>query len=251
MKHEFITVSLLACLSISVWGQSPEKRIPKLIVDGCFFTEVPSELKGNTYEMSILKDENGQFMMLIRGITLSEQSKSYAIPPSEVEKADFWLEKARNTTRFLSMRTLSPESAMKEGDRIRPFCVQATDGTYWSDRNTRGKPLVLNFWYTGCGPCIREMPELNEWMETCPNVNYLAVTWNTQEQIQKIIERQNFRFTQITGDTVLWKMIGVQVTPTTVVIDKQGVIRKLTNGTNQQKRDELLATIRQLSAEEP
>lgn len=251
MKQKFIVISLLACLTISVWGQIPEKRSPKLIVDGCFFTEVPSELKGSTYDMSILKDENGQFMMLIRGIELSEQSKSYAIPPSEVENADFWLEKARNTTRFLSMRTLNPESAMKEGDRIRPFCVQATDGTHWSDRNTLGKPLVLNFWYTGCGPCIREMPELNEWLETCPDVNYLAITWNTKEQIQKIIERQNFRFTQITGDTVLWKMIGVQMTPTTVVIDKQGVIRKLINGTNQQKRNELLETIRQLSAEEP
>ena len=44
-------------------------------------------------------------------------------------------------------------------------------------------------------------------------------------------------------------MFGVQQTPTTVVIDKQGVVRKLTIGTNQQKRDELLKTIRQLSAE--
>jgi len=25
----------------------------------------------------------------------------------------------------------------------------------------RGKPLVLNFWATWCGPCIREMPELD------------------------------------------------------------------------------------------
>lgn len=81
-----------------------------------------------------------------------------------------------------------------------------------------------------------------------PDVNYLAVTWNTPEQIQKIVERQGFRFRQIAGDSVLWKMFGVQQTPTTVVLDKQGVVRKITIGTNQQKRDELLKTIRQLSA---
>lgn len=93
------------------------------------------------------------------------------------------------------------------------------------------------------------MPELSKWLDTCPDVNYLAVTWNTPEQIQTIVERQRFRFHQVANDSALWKMFGVQQTPTTVVIDKQGVVRKLTIGTNQQKRDELLKTIRQLSAE--
>lgn len=92
------------------------------------------------------------------------------------------------------------------------------------------------------------MSELSKWLDACPDVNYLAVTWNTPEQIQKIVERQGFRFRQIAGDSVLWKMFGVQQTPTTVVLDKQGVVRKITIGTNQQKRDELLKTIRQLSA---
>lgn len=51
------------------------------------------------------------------------------------------------------------------------------------------------------------------------------------------------------GDSVLWKMFGVQQTPTTVVLDKQGVVRKLVIGTSQQKRGELLEAIRQVSGE--
>ena len=152
-----------------------------------------------------------------------------------MKDANYWLEKAKENKKFLSISDYVPKMALNEGERIKPFSVQATDGTRWTDGNTQGRPLVLNFWYTGCGPCIREMPELNGWMDACPDVNYLAVTWNTPEQIQKIV--------------VLWKMFGVKQTPTTVVLDKQGVVRKLVIGTSQQKRDELLEAIRQVSGE--
>ena len=30
----------------------------------------------------------------------------------------------------------------------------------------RGKPVVINWWHTACSPCIAEMPELNELVES-------------------------------------------------------------------------------------
>lgn len=249
-RRMLMFVWLLCGIVLFSWGQSNEKKEPKLLVDSCFFAEMPSELQGAAYQMSILKSDDGRMMLLVRGIKLSEKSKKYAIPLSEVKDADYWLEKAKENKQFMSIIDHTPKSALKEGEHIKPFSVQATDGTSWTDSNTKGRPLVLNFWYTGCGPCIREMPELNGWMDVCPDVNYLAVTWNTPEQIQKIVERRGFRFHQVTGDSVLWKMFGVQQTPTTVVLDKQGVVRKVTIGTSQQKRDELLEAIRRVSSEE-
>ena len=105
----------------------------------------------------------------------------------------------------------------------------------------------MNFWYTGCGPCIKEMPELSTWVDACPDVNYLAVTWNTADEIRAIIERRGFRFVQITGDKSLWKMFGVQQTPTIVVIDKDGTVRKVVIGTSEQKRAELLECVKSLT----
>lgn len=248
-RRMLMFVWLLCGIAMFSWGQSDGKKEPKLLVDSCFFAEMPSELQGASYRMSFLKSDDGRMLLLVTGIKLSEKSKEYAIPLSEVKDADYWLEKAKENKQFLSIIDRTPKLALKEGERIKPFSVQATDGTRWTDSNTQGRPLVLNFWYTGCGPCIREMPELNGWMDTCPDVNYLAVTWNTPEQIKKIVERRGFRFHQVAGDSVLWKMFGVQQTPTTVVLDKQGVVRKLVIGTSQQKRDELLEAIRQVSGE--
>ena len=34
-------------------------------------------------------------------------------------------------------------------------------GTRLATRTLQGKPLVLNFWATWCGPCVKEMPELD------------------------------------------------------------------------------------------
>lgn len=248
-KRLLLMMGLLCGFVLFSWGQSDGKKEPKLLVDGCFFTESPSELQGATYKMAILKSDDGRTMMLVTGIKLSEESKKYAVPLLEVKDANYWLEKAKENKKFLSISDYVPKMALNEGERIKPFSVQATDGTRWTDGNTQGRPLVLNFWYTGCGPCIREMPELNGWMDACPDVNYLAVTWNTPEQIQKIVERRGFRFHQVAGDSVLWNMFGVQQTPTTMVLDKQGVVRKLVIGTSQQKRDELLEAIRQVSGE--
>ena len=146
------------------------------------------------------------------------------------------------------MITHTSKLAMKEGERINlsayrlptvPAGLTAIpwDGRWCSTSGTRVQPLH---------PRDARAEQMAGYL---PDVNYLAVTWNTPEQIQTIVERQGFRFHQVANDSALWKMFGVQQTPTTVVIDKQGVVRKLTIGTNQQKRDELLKTIRQLSAE--
>ena len=92
------------------------------------------------------------------------------------------------------------------------------------------------------------MPEISKWKGECPDVNFLAVTYNSFEEIKDIVERQNFRFTQVAGDRTLWEMFMVQQTPTTVLIDKDGVVRKLVIGTNGQKRHDMFEAIKEVSA---
>lgn len=246
MRKMFLMALLLLG---SWWGgvQAQEKKTANFLIDGLFFSEAPSDLEGQKYAISILNKDDGEMMMMVTGITLSDKAKTYAIPVEQVPDADYWLREARLAKKFMQVRAESPaELALKVGDRIGAFEVKDMQGRTWTNRSTLGRPLVLNFWYTGCGPCIREMPELSTWVDACPEVNFLAVTWNTADEIRSIIERRGFRFVQITDDQSLWKMFGVQQTPTTVVIDKDGVVRKIVLGTNQQKRDELLECVKSL-----
>ena len=240
---------LLCGLCLNGFAQSKEA---KFVIDGLFFSEKPAGLKEQSAVWSVVRNKAGQSMWLLLDATLSEEDRKKAIPREDVPDADFWLKEAElGENSYLmvkeSMKADFAGLTLKVGDRIGAFEVKDMQGKTWNNRNTLGRPLVLNFWYTGCGPCIKEMPELSTWVDACPDVNFLAVTWNTADEIRSIIERRGFRFVQITDDKSLWQMFGVQQTPTTVVIDRDGVVRKVVLGTNQQKRDELLECVKSLT----
>src|ERR1035437_2310633 len=49
-----------------------------------------------------------------------------------------------------------------KGEKIAPFKFTDIQGKILSSDSLKGKVIVLNFWSISCGPCITEMPELNE-----------------------------------------------------------------------------------------
>ena len=42
------------------------------------------------------------------------------------------------------------------------FELTDTNGKIFTEKNTRGKYLVLNFWATWCTPCLKEIPAFVE-----------------------------------------------------------------------------------------
>ena len=246
---------MIICLATIVFAQSSAKSstpiIPKYLIDGRFYKDRPTDTEGQNVGSAVLKAKDGNLVFLLKlERELPERDKAYAIPLDKVWNGKFFLEESKKPQKWMYFKEVKPRpTLLKEGDRIGVFSVTDTEGKVWNDLNTLGKPLLLDFWQITCGPCIKEMPEMNTWLTICPNVNYFAVTWNTPEQIKPIVEKQRFLFRQIANDKVLNRKFAVPLTPTTIIVDKTGVIRKVIVGTNQQKRDELLHCLRQLEKE--
>ena len=74
-KRLLLTVWLLCGLTMLSWGQADGKKEAKLLVDGCFFTEPLLELQGATYQMSILKNDNGRMMLLVTGTSQQKRDE--------------------------------------------------------------------------------------------------------------------------------------------------------------------------------
>jgi thiol-disulfide isomerase/thioredoxin len=97
----------------------------------------------------------------------------------------------------------------------------------------RGKPLVLAFWATWCGPCKAELPSLDRVQKRFPGVQFLAV--NVEDAAMRPSVEA---FVRATGLELPVALEGgptshryhVDAIPHTVVLDAEGVVREVLSG---------------------
>ncbi|WP_449400047.1 TlpA family protein disulfide reductase [Chryseobacterium wanjuense] len=102
-------------------------------------------------------------------------------------------------------------------------------GKKWSLKKLEGKVVVLNFWFTMCIPCIKEIPDLNRLVQNFNNkdVIFLGLTFNNKDQIKKFLTKHPFDYMLIPGSQDTDKKYNISSWPTSIVIDKNGRIKKM------------------------
>ena len=138
----------------------------------------------------------------------------------------------------------------KAGEPFPQFSEKDMDGRTWTNDSIRGRVMVLNLWYSGCGPCRAEMPELSTWKEQLPNVMFFSATYHDAETAKRITDKHHFTWTHLVEAKDMMSWIGTEGFPFTVVVDKQGIVCHAVHGTSDQKRSELLAIIKEADAEQ-
>ncbi|MBP0598460.1 TlpA family protein disulfide reductase [Herbaspirillum sp. LeCh32-8] len=96
----------------------------------------------------------------------------------------------------------------------------------------KGKPLVVNFWATWCGPCVEEMPELTALQQEIAPVQILGIGVDSQENIAQFAQKYQIRyplFVAGTGATDLLRQFGNQAggLPFTALVGKDGKVKKI------------------------
>ena len=86
-----------------------------------------------------------------------------------------------------------------------------------------GKKIVINYWATWCGPCIKEMPELKRAEEILQNYNYtfLLVSDETISKINTFKNEKKFDFNFLKSINSN-EINGVYSLPTTYIFDENG-----------------------------
>ena len=111
------------------------------------------------------------------------------------------------------------------------FTVYDIDGNEVKLSDYFGKPIVLNFWASWCGPCKSEMPEFNEmYSELDGEVIFLMVNMTdgsreTVESASEYVSEEGFSF-PVMYDTAQYAAYtyAVYSLPTTYFLDEEGYL---------------------------
>ena len=89
-----------------------------------------------------------------------------------------------------------------------------------------GKPMVINFWFSTCEPCKREMPALSAASQKyAGKVDFIGINPNdTSEMADAFIAKYNVTFPTFLDDGTQLSAAGVATLPTTFFLDGTGNI---------------------------
>ena len=109
------------------------------------------------------------------------------------------------------------------------FALQSLDNKTVRLSDFRGKPVVLNFWATWCGPCKIEMPWFVDFQKQYgpAGVQFLGVAMDdaSPKEIQEFAESMKVNYPILIGkESVGDDYGGVQFLPETFYIDRNGKV---------------------------
>ena len=141
---------------------------------------------------------------------------------------------ARNTS-------ASEQSTASDKLMAPDFTMDSAQGEIIQLAAYKDKKVFLNFWATWCGPCRRELPEMNklyhDYGANTGDVIILTVVAPNQfgegsvEEIKKITDEENIDFPVLLDTTgEYFDAYGIQSFPTTYLIQTDGAIRGKVSG---------------------
>jgi len=124
--------------------------------------------------------------------------------------------------------------APQTGKQAPDFQLPNLEGQAVSLADFRGKPVLLNFWATWCGPCVFEMPIMQAIFEESADTGLVVLAVNIGESpsaAENFMQSGNLSFPVLldTNQDVALKY-NIRGIPTTFFIDKDGIIQEIKVG---------------------
>ncbi len=88
------------------------------------------------------------------------------------------------------------------------FSLANLAGEQQSIQSWPGKPLLINFWATWCGPCLREIPMLKELQASRPDLQVVGIAIDKPDLVAKFAGDIQFNYAILIGQNEAWAAAG-------------------------------------------
>lgn len=136
-----------------------------------------------------------------------------------------------------AQKALEREAAKKntvEGNVAPDFTLKSIDGKNISLSSLKGKVVVLDFWGSWCGWCIKGMPKMKEYYAKYKGkLEILGIDCNdTEQKWRDAVKKHELPWLHVRneGDPDVTVLYGISGFPTKIVIDAEGKISKVVVG---------------------
>lgn len=144
-----------------------------------------------------------------------------------------WLRTA-NALIVLGAALALPAHAVDLREDAPDFTLKSLEGGNLRLEEYRGQVVLINFWASWCGPCRQEMPLLDRLHNRYEDTGFAVLGVNVEGEVapaQEIVDRTNVTFPILIDDgQKVSDMYNLQAMPTTVVVDRDGVVRYIHPG---------------------
>jgi thiol-disulfide isomerase/thioredoxin len=91
------------------------------------------------------------------------------------------------------------DGAIVLADALPDVVLDNLDGQPTPLATWAGKPLLINFWATWCGPCRREIPMLMSFKDQAPSIQIVGIAVDDLDDVRKYADETKFNYPILAG----------------------------------------------------